>query len=170
LLIKVSMVKAMVFPLWELDYKEGWVLTNWCFWTVVLEKTPESPLDSKEIKSVHPKGNQSWIFIGRTDAEAEAPIFWPPDAKSWLTGKDSCWVTLKAKEWSDRRWDGWMASLTQWIWVWASSRRRWRTRKPDMLQSLGLQRVRHDWTTTARGTTELWYLPLTPLPHQLKEA
>ena len=66
---------------WELDHKEGWVLKNWCFWTVVLEKTLESPLDCKEIKLVHPKGNQSWIFIGRTDAEA--PILWPPDAKSW---------------------------------------------------------------------------------------
>ena len=73
--------------MWELDYKESWVLKNWCFWTVVLEKTLESPLDCKEIKLVHPKGNQSWIFIGRTDAEAETPIFWPPDAKNWLIGK-----------------------------------------------------------------------------------
>ena len=74
--------------LWELDYKESWVLKNWCFWTAVLEKTLESPLESKEIQSVHPKGNQSWIFIGRTDAEAETPILWPPDAKNWLIGKD----------------------------------------------------------------------------------
>ena len=74
--------------MWELDSKEGGVLKNWCFWTVMLEKTLESPLDSKEIKSVNPKGNQPWIFIGRTDAEAEAPILWPPDAKSWLFGKD----------------------------------------------------------------------------------
>ena len=74
--------------MWELDYKESWVLNNWCFWTVVLEKTLESPLDCKEIKPVSPKGNQSWIFIGRTDAEAEAPILWPPDEKNWLTGKD----------------------------------------------------------------------------------
>ena len=72
--------------LWELDYKESWVLKNWCFWTVVLERTLESPLDSKEINSVNPKGNQPWIFIGRTDAEA--PIIWPPDLKSWLMGKD----------------------------------------------------------------------------------
>ena len=72
----------------ELDYKESWPLKNWCFWTVVLEKTLESPLDCKEIKPVHPKGNQSWIFTGSTDAEAEAPILWPPDAKNWLTGKD----------------------------------------------------------------------------------
>ena len=72
---------------WELDYKESWVPRNWCFWTVVLEKTLESALDCKEIQPVYPKGDQSWVFIGRTDAEAEAPIFWPPDAKNWLIGK-----------------------------------------------------------------------------------
>ena len=72
----------------ELDCKESWVLKNWYFWTVVLEKTLESPLDCKEIKPVHPKGNQSWIFIGRTDTEAETPILWPPDTKNWLIGKD----------------------------------------------------------------------------------
>ena len=77
--------------MWELDHKEGWVLKNWCFWTVILEKTLESPLDCKELKPVNPKGNQSWIFIGRTDAEAQAQalVLWPPDAKSWLIGKDS---------------------------------------------------------------------------------
>ena len=92
---KVCLVKAMVFPvvmyvrwMWELDYKESWVPKNWCFWTVVLEKTLESPLDSKEIKSVNPKGNQSWIFIGGTDDEAESPILWPLDGKNWLIGKD----------------------------------------------------------------------------------
>ena len=74
--------------MWELDYKESWVLKNWCFWTVVLDKTLESPLDSKVIQPVSPKGNQSWIFTGRTDMEAEAPILWPPDAKSWFIGKD----------------------------------------------------------------------------------
>ena len=73
---------------WELDHKESWMLKNWRFWTVVLEKTLENPLDCKEIKPVYPKGNQSWIFIGRTDMKAEAPIIWPPDAKNWLTGKD----------------------------------------------------------------------------------
>ena len=91
LLTKVHLVRAMVFPvvmygLWELDHKGGWVPKNWCFWTVVLEKTLESPLDCK-IQSVHPKGYQSWIFTGGTDAEAEALILWPPDAKSRLTGK-----------------------------------------------------------------------------------
>ena len=89
---KLHLVKAMVFPVvmyrCELDYKESWALKNWCFWTVVLEKTLESPLDSKVIRLVNPKGNQSWIFIGRTDAEAEAPILWPPDTKNWLIRKD----------------------------------------------------------------------------------
>ena len=90
---KVHLVKAMFFSsshvwMWELDNKKGWALKNWCLWTVVLEKTLESPLDSKEIRPVNPKENQSWIFIGRADAEAEAPILWPPDAKNWLVGKD----------------------------------------------------------------------------------
>ena len=88
---KDHLVKAMVFPvvmMWELNYKESWALKNWCFATVVLEKTLESPLDCKEIHPVHPKGDQSWIFIGRTDAEAETPILWPLDAKNWLIWKD----------------------------------------------------------------------------------
>ena len=90
---KVSLVKAYGFPsshVWmsELDYKESWAPKNWCFWTVVLEKTLESPLDCKKIQPIHPKGNQSWIFIGRTDAEAEIPILWPPDTKNWLIWKD----------------------------------------------------------------------------------
>ena len=87
---KVHLVKAMVFPvvMLELDCKEGWAPKNWWFWVVVLEKTLESPLDSKEIKPVNPKGDQSWVFIGRTDAEAETPILWPSDAKTWLPGKD----------------------------------------------------------------------------------
>ena len=80
--------KPGIEPRWELDYKESWVLKNWCFSTVVLEKTLESPLHCKEIQPVHPKGNQFWILIGRTDAEAETPILWPPDAKSWLIWKD----------------------------------------------------------------------------------
>jgi len=81
--------------MWELDCEEGWVPKNWCFWTGVLEKTLESPLDCKEIQPVHPKGNQSWIFIGRTDAEAEAPILWPPDLKNWLIGK----APVAGKDW-----------------------------------------------------------------------
>ena len=89
---KVHLVKDMVFPVvkygCKLGYKESWALNNWCFWTVLLEKTLESPLDCKEIQPIHPKGNWSWIFIGRTDAEAEAQILWQPDAKNWLIGKD----------------------------------------------------------------------------------
>ena len=90
---KVHLVKAIVFPVvmygcesWT--YKESWVLKNWCFWTVVLEKTLESPLDGKEIQPIHPKGNQSWAFIGRTDAKAKTPILWLPDVKNWIIGKD----------------------------------------------------------------------------------
>ena len=89
---KVRLVKAMVFPVvmyrWELDCEESWSPKNWCFWTVVLEKILESPLDCKEIQPVNPKRDQSWVFIGRTDAEAETPVLWPPHAKSWLIGKD----------------------------------------------------------------------------------
>ena len=94
--------------MWALDHKESWVPKNWCFWTVVLEKTLESPLDFKEIKPVNPQGNQPWIFILRTDAEAEAPILWPTDAKNWLTEKDSdTGESLKAGgEVDDRGWDG----------------------------------------------------------------
>ena len=87
---KVHLVKAMVFPIlmWQLDYKESWAPKNWCFWTVVLEKTLESPLHCKEVQPVHSEGDQSRVFIGRIDAEAETPILWPPDAKSWLIWKD----------------------------------------------------------------------------------
>ena len=91
---KVLLVIAITFSssrvcMWELDHKENWALKNWCFWTVVLEKTLENPLDCKETKPVHSKGNEPWIFIRRTDAEAEAPILWPPDVKSWLTDSDA---------------------------------------------------------------------------------
>ena len=124
------------------------ITTNWCFWTVVLEKTLESPLDCKEIQPGHPKGNQSWIFTERTDAEAETNT-----SATWckeLTHlkRPWCWERLRAGgEWDDRGWDGWMASPTQWTWVWVSSRSWWWTGRPGMLQSMGLQRVRHDWAT-----------------------
>ena len=110
--------------MWELDCEEGWVPKNWCFWTVVLEKTLESPLDCKEIQPVHPKGNQSWVLIGRTDVEAETPIFWPPDAKKLTHLKRPwCWERLKAGGEGDTRgWDCWMASLTWWTWVWVDSK------------------------------------------------
>ena len=98
--------------MWELDYKESWAPKNWCFWTVVLEKILESPLDSTEIQPVHPKGNQSWIFIGRTDAEAEASILWPPDAKNWLIGKDP--DAGKDWMWEERGWQRmrWLDGIT----------------------------------------------------------
>ena len=102
-----------------------------------------------QIKPVNAKGSQPWIFTGRTDAEAEAPILWPPDEKSWLTGKKPwCWERLKTGgKGNDRGWDGGMTSPTQWTWVWASSRSWWWTGKPGMLQSMGSQRVRHNWAT-----------------------
>ena len=147
--------------MWELDHKESWAPKNWCFWTVVLEKTLESPLDSKEIKSVNPKGNQSWIFTGKTDAKAE------PDMKNWLIGKRPwCWERLKTGgegddrggEGDDRGWDGWhhqrIASPTRWTWVWASSGSWWWTGKPGVLQSMGSQRIRHDWVTELNWTSE----------------
>ena len=100
---KVRLVNVMVFPVvmygCELDCEESWVPKNWCFWTVVLEKTLESPLDCKEVQPVHPKGDQTWMFIGRTDIEVETPIIWPSDAKSWLTGKDPD----AGKDWRQRR-------------------------------------------------------------------
>ena len=94
--------------MWELDYKESWMLKNWCFWTVVLEKTLEGPLDCKEIQPVHPKENQSWIFIGRTDAVAETPILWPPDVKNWLIEK-----TLMLGKIEGRRRSGWQ--MMRWL-------------------------------------------------------
>jgi len=109
--------------MWELDHAEGWALKNWYFRTVVLEKTLESPLDSKEIKPVNPKGNQPCIFIGKTGAEAEAPILWPPEVKSWLIGKTLMLENIEDKRRGYRGWDSWMASLTQWTWVWAISQR-----------------------------------------------
>ena len=129
----------------ELDHKESWVPKNW-FWTVVLEKMLESPLDCKEIQPVHPKGNKSWIFIGRADAQAETPMLWPPDVKNWLIGKDP------DAEKEGRRRRGplrmkWMASRTQWTWVWVSSGSWWWTGRPGVLQSMGLKRVGHDWAT-----------------------
>ena len=139
----------------RLDYKESWAPKNWCFWTVVLEKTLESPLDSKEIQPVHPKGNQSWIFIGRIDAEAETQILWPPDWKNWLI-----WEDLDAgKDWRQQEKgttedDGWMALLTQRTWVWVNSGSwRW-TGRPGVLQSMALQSVEHNWATELTDKTQ----------------
>ena len=129
--------------MWELDHKEGWTLKNWCIWIVVLEKTLESPLDCK-IKSVSPKENQPWTFIGRIDVEAYfGHLIWRATSleKTLMLGKRA-----GGKE-GNRERDVWMASPTQWTWVWANSRREARTGKPGMLQFLGSQRVRHDLTT-----------------------
>ena len=134
--------------MWELDYKESWAPKNWCLWTAVLEKTLKSPLDCKEIQPVHPKGDQSWVFIGNTDVEAETPILWPPDAKSWLIWKDADAGKIEGgRRRGQQRMRCWMASLTQWTWVWVNSGSWWWTGRPGVLQSMGLQRVRHGWVT-----------------------
>ena len=133
--------------MWELDYKEIWVHKNWCFWTVVLEKTLESPLDSKEIQPVHPKENQSSIVIGSADAEAKAPMFWPPDAKNWFTGKDPDVVKDWRQEEKGMTEDEMVGRSQQWTWVWGNSGSWLWMGKPSVLQSMGSQRVRHDWAT-----------------------
>ena len=101
--------------MWELDLREGWVPKNWCFWTVVLEKTLERPLDSKGIKPVHPKGNQLWIFIGRTDAKAEAPILWPPDAKNQLTEKTLMLGKIEGRRKRGQQRKRWLDGITDWM-------------------------------------------------------
>ena len=130
--------------MWELGHKEDRTPKNWCFRTVVLEKTLESPLDCKIKKPVDREGNQLWILTGRTDAEADA--VWPPDANSPLTGKDpDAGKDWRQEEKRETGWQGWMASPIQCTWTtWENYRRWWRTGKPGMLQSMGSQRVRHD--------------------------
>ena len=125
--------------MWQLDCEESWAPKNWCFWTVVLEKTL-SPLGCKEIQPGPPKGDQAWVFIGRTDAEAEIPILWPPDAKSWLIWKDPD----AGKDWRQEE------KGTQWTWVWVDSWSWWWTGKPGVLWFMGLQSqtLLRDW----------WYL------------
>ena len=139
--------------MWELDHKEGQVLKNWCFWIVVMEKTLESPLDCKEIQPVHPKGNQSWIFTGRTDAEAEALILWPLDVKNWLIGKDPD----AGKDWRQEKvmredemigWHHWLNGHE----FEQASRSWWWTGKPGVLQPTGSERVGHDWVTELSWT------------------
>ena len=135
--------------MWELDREKVWALKNWCFWTVVLEKALESPLDCKEIQPVHSEGNQPWDFFERNDAKAETPVLWLPHVKSCLTGKDWCWEGLGAGGEGDNRGsDGWMASLTQWTWVWVNSGSWWWTRRPGVLQFMGSQSRTQlgDWT------------------------
>ena len=123
---KVRLVKAMVFPVVMYGCESSTVKKAECWKVVMLEKTLESPLVCKGIQPVHPKGNQSWIFTGRTDAEAETPMLWPPGAKSWLIGKDPD----AGKDWGQgekgmTEWDGWMGSLTLWTWFWVNSRSWW---------------------------------------------
>ena len=142
----------MVFQWSRVDVEswteQSWAPKNWCFWTVVLEKTVDSPLDCKEIQPVHPKGDQSWVFIGRTDAEAETPILWPTRGELTQWKRPWCWEGLGAEgEGDDRGWDGWMASLTWWTWVWLISGSWWWIGRPGVLRFMGSQRVRHDWVT-----------------------
>ena len=151
---KVHIVRAMVFPsshvwMWELDCEESWPPKNWCFWTVVLEKTRESPLECKQIQPVHPKGDQSWVFIGRTNIEAETPntvATWCEEPTHWK--RPWCWERLRVRgEGDDRGWNGWMASSTQWTWVWVNLGSWWWTGRPSVLQFMESQRVGHDWVT-----------------------
>ena len=152
--------------MWELNYKEGCAPKNWCFWAVVLEKTLESPLDCREIQSVHPKGDQSWIFIERTDVEAETPVLWPlmrradSSEKTLMLGKiegrkrgqqrlrwlDGIFDSIDMSLYKlNRGWDSWMARLTQWTWVCVDPVNWLWTGRPGMLQSMGSQRVGGDW-------------------------
>ena len=146
---KVHLFKSMIFAIliygcesWTIkktEHQRTDIFKRWCY------RRLDSSLEYNEIKSVNPKRNQRWVLIARTDAEVEAPIFWSPDMKNWLIRKDP--DAGKGGEGDDRGWDGWMASSTRWTWVWASSRSWWWTAKPCVLQSLGWQRVRHDWMT-----------------------
>ena len=141
--------------IWELDYKESWAPKNWCFWTVVLEKTLVSPLDCKEIQSVNLKGNQPWLFIGRLMLKLQ--YFGHLMQRTDSFERPWCWERLKAGGEGDNRRDGWMSLLTQWTWVLANSGSWWWTGKPGVLQSRGSQRVRHNWATELNGT-ELIFL------------
>ena len=148
---KICRFKAMVFPIVMMDvrddHKQDRVLKNWRFQTIVLEKTLEGPLDCKVIKPVNPKGNQHWIFIGRTDSDGQyfGHLMWRADwlEKTPVLGK----IGGKRKRGNKWEWDGWMASPTWWTWVWASSSSSWWTGKPGVLQFMGLQRVGYYWGT-----------------------
>ena len=156
--------------MWELSCEESWVPKNWCFWTVVLEKTFESPLDCKEIQPVHPEGDQSWAFIGRTDAEAETNTLatWCEELTHWK--RPCCWEGLGAGgEGDDRGWDVWMALPAWCTWVWVNSRSWWWIGRLGMLQFMGSQRVRHDWATDLNWTETLITVMLNGLPWKQTE-
>ena len=143
--------------MWELDYKESWAPKNWCFWTVVLEKTLESPLDCKEIQPVHPKGDQSWVFIGGTDVEAETPILSPPDGKNWPIVKDP----HDGKDWGQEEKGTIEDEMAGWH-HWLNGQGFWWTPgvddgqgRPGMLQFMGSQRVGHDQATELNWTDVL---------------
>ena len=145
--------------MWELDCKESWELKNWCFWTMVLEKTLESPLDCKEIKPVNHKENKSWIVIGRLRLKLKLPYFGYLMQRTDKLEKTLMLGKIEGRMRKDNRvQDGWMASPTQWTWLWATSGRWWRTGKPGMLQSIGPQRVRHDWTTELKWASGIFSL------------
>ena len=173
----ICIFKAMDFSsshvqMWRLDYKEGWAPKNWCFQTVLLEKTLESPLDCKEIQPVHSEGDQPWDFFGRNDAEAETPVLWPPHAKSWLIRKDSDAGRDWGQEEKGTTKDGWMASLTQWTWVWVNCGSWWWTGRPGVLQFMGSQRVGHDWATElnwteVKDTTSFFCIEISNFPNSI---
>ena len=148
--------------MWELDYKESWAQKNWCFWTVVLEKTLESPLDCKEIQPVHPKGDESWVFIGRTDAEADTLILWPPDENNWLFRKDP--DARKDWRWKEKgmtedemvRWHHWLNGHEfEQAWELVMDRETWAA------QFMGLQTIRHYWAIELNWV--ICWLPITRL-------
>ena len=147
--------------MWELDCEESWAPKNWCFWTVVLEKTLASPLDCKEIQPVHSKGDQSWVFIGRTDAKAETPILWPPHVKSWLIGKDPDAGGYWGQEEKGTTEDEMAGCHHQLIDMSLSKLRElvW-TERPGVLQFMGSQRVGHDWATELNWTDKFPLFPL----------
>ena len=138
---------------------QSWVSKNWCFWTVVLEKTLESPLDYKEIQPVHPKGDQSWVFVEGLMLKLELQYFGHLMRRVDSLDKTWCWEGLGAGgEGDDRGWDGWIALLTQWTWVWVNSGSWWWTGSPGLLLFMRWQRVRHDWATELNWNIKLFWV------------